>query len=283
VLNGPAIILPTSIQLKQMINPDPIKRNIDLNLERLKRQYEICIEKYDKASLLDLSHVLRLWVDMQQDVQKHINMNLPLCKFKTYSVKLRRDIPWKDNSYTFCCFPDSVLTRTVLGASFTWGPESEAGTGMIDVDRTSNGLVACKEMFHIETELDDNTFHDIVRNGTGMYLVKKTSFLEWLKAECVRVNYVDADTNELTRKIIPREILIKRIANTLGGSHPEGNEPSSNQFDNAVKNLNAKSIAERPLSYYILIKSAYDILVNFSIIKHKSIYDNDFNRKTWPN
>ena len=259
------------------MNSDSTKRNIDLNLERLKRQYEICIEKYDKVSLLDLSHVLRLWVDMQQDVQKHINTNLLLCKFKTYSVKLRRDIPWKDNSYTFCYFPDSVITRTVLGASFEWGPESEVGTGMIDVDRTSNGLVACKEMFHIETRLEDNTFNDIVHNGTGMYSVKKTSFLEWLKAECVRMSYIDPDATELTRKIIPREILIKRIANTLGGSHPEGNEPSFNQFDNAVKHLNTKSIAERPLTYYILIKSAYDILVNFSIIKHKSIYDVGFN------
>ena len=136
--------------------------------------------------------------------------------------------------------------------------------------------------FNWKTELDDNTFDDIVSNGTGMYSVKKTGFLEWLKAECVRVNYFDADTTELTRKIIPREILIKRIANTLGGSHPEGNESSSNQFDNSVKNLNAKSIAERPLTYYILIKSAYDILVNFGIIKHKTIYDGDFNRKEWP-
>lgn len=251
------------------MDSDVVKRNINLNLERLKRQFEICAEKYDEVSLLDLAHVLRIWVDMQDAVQKYININLPMCKFKTFSVKLRRDIPWKDHAYVFCSFPDSVITRTELGISFSWGKESEIGTGMIDSDNASNGLVACKELFQIETELDDTIFHDIIRNGTGMYSIKKTSFLEWLKAECIRVNYLDPDSGELTKKIIPREILIKRVANVLGGSHPEGNEPSSNQFDNAVKHITSKSIADRPLSYYILIKSAYDILVNFGIVKHK--------------
>jgi hypothetical protein len=253
------------------MNTDPIKRNIDLNLERLKRQYEICIKEYDEASLLDLSHILRIWVDMQDSVQKYININLPLCKFKTYSVKLRRDIRWNESAYVFCNFPDSVITHTKLGVSFTWGEDSEIGTGMVDADIASNGLVACKEVLHIEGEVDDAVFQDILRNGTGMYAVRKTSFLEWLKAECIRVNYFDTDTQTLTRKIIPREILIKRVANVLGGSHPEGNEPSSNHFDNAVKYITDRSIAERPLSYYILIKLAHDILVNFGVIKHKKM------------
>jgi hypothetical protein len=248
---------------------ETIKKNINLNLERLRRQFEICIDRYDEASLLDLAHILRIWVDMQQDVQNYINLNLPLCKFKAYSVKTRKDIKFNDKQYLFCNFSDSVITRTELGISFSWGADSEPGTGMIDADNASNGLVACKEIFHIEAELDDTTFRDIVRNGTRMYFIKKTSFLEWLKAECIRVNYMDQDTGLLTRKIIPREILIKRVANMLGGSHPEDNEPSSNQFDNAVKYLTSKTIAERPLSYYILIKLAYDILVNFGITKHK--------------
>lgn len=37
---------------------------IELQLERLRRHYEMSMQTYDQISLLELSHTLRVWADM---------------------------------------------------------------------------------------------------------------------------------------------------------------------------------------------------------------------------
>lgn len=77
-------------------------------------------------------------------------------------------------------------------------------------------------------------------------------------AEAVRVGYRDESGN-LVRKSISREVLIRRVANTMGGSHPAGAEALSD-FDPAVQELMHTSVGGVPVPYFILLKSAQDIL-----------------------
>ena len=39
--------------------------NFLINVERLQRHYAVAVQTYDQVSLLDLSHTLRLWVELK--------------------------------------------------------------------------------------------------------------------------------------------------------------------------------------------------------------------------
>src|SRR5687767_13671381 len=83
------------------------RENITNNLERLKRQYLINIERYDKPALLDLSAILRLWVDMKDDVQNFFPNQL----FRSYTLtgKLKKML-W-GNEYVLTVLPGGVSTK----------------------------------------------------------------------------------------------------------------------------------------------------------------------------
>ena len=94
------------------------------------------------------------------------------------------------------------------------------------------------------------------------FRVQETTFKGWLEAEMVRVQFMD-NTQKLEEKIINRLLLIKRVANNLGGSHPAGVFEVSHKCDKAVEFLLDYKIGAIPLPYYILLKSAHDILEGF--------------------
>jgi len=51
--------------MNQSTSPDKAFQNVVLHLERLRRHYELAVRTYDHISLLDLSHSLRMWVELK--------------------------------------------------------------------------------------------------------------------------------------------------------------------------------------------------------------------------
>jgi len=96
----------------------------------------------------------------------------------------------------------------------------------------------------------------------GTEKIKGLNFSQWMGAEAVRVGYLDGD-GTVQNIVISWENLIRRVANTLGGSHPEITaEPGEkvNRLDPAVRALLKHRLAHLPIPYFLLLKAAQDIL-----------------------
>jgi hypothetical protein len=92
--------------------------------------------------------------------------------------------------------------------------------------------------------------------------VSSGNYLQWLGADAVIMSYTQAD-GTLKRVSISREMLVRRVANTLGGSHPSveaGTNDFENSYDPAVHHLLGHNMGGLPLPYFILLKIAQDLL-----------------------
>jgi hypothetical protein len=90
----------------------------------------------------------------------------------------------------------------------------------------------------------------------------RCNYTQWLGSEVVRVCY-PIETGTLKVVSINREMIVKRVANTLDGSHPSAateDNAGDNAFDDAVHHLLQYQVAGLPLPYFILLKIAQDIL-----------------------
>jgi hypothetical protein len=90
----------------------------------------------------------------------------------------------------------------------------------------------------------------------------RCNYMQWLGSEVVRVCYPN-EKGILKVVSINREMIVKRVANTLDGSHPSaasGSHEGSNAFDEAVHHLLQYQVAGLPLPYFIILKIAQDIL-----------------------
>jgi len=88
------------------------------------------------------------------------------------------------------------------------------------------------------------------------------NYMQWMGAEAVRLSY-PAEEGALKKLVITREMIVRRVANTLDGSHPSAagkNEDMENGFDAAVHHLLQYQMGGLPLPYFILLKIAQDIL-----------------------
>jgi len=86
------------------------------------------------------------------------------------------------------------------------------------------------------------------------------SFSEWLAAG---VWEVPSGENAHPHISLAREVIIKRVANVLGASHPAGMEdsdPLENRFDPYIKDLHGIQLAGQPVTYCQLIEFSGEIL-----------------------
>lgn len=239
-----------------------ILKNIKQNLERLRRQYQINVENYDEPGMLDLSHVLRIWVDMQEDVQTYLNEINPSARFQTYNfTKDFKKLIW-GKEYVISGIPGGVISNAGrIGDDFQlFGIKND------DINRPL--LTSWKNQFLENSEINMGDiyfiYHYFAEDEVNIIckgiFYKKVKFSEWMKAEAIKVSY--PDEGKLEVRSISREMFIKRVANILGGSHPEGNYETDKYFDTAVRYLMNYYIAGLPVPFFILLKIAKDILDN---------------------
>lgn len=209
--------------------------NIDhilLQYQRLERHYTESLKHKDPISFLDLSHCLRIWVDMKS----HIDI---VAKNKRVSFSL-------SNTAT-----PNAIKKMLKGNKYTYLP---LGSGVESPGVEARG-------FHfIHGALTDKEWEKIAKAGPPVAQLVALGFAEWLASGIYEVPSND-DQHPIVR--ISREILIKRVANILGASHPIGSEDTDeqeNKFDPYVLDLHNTVLAGYPATYYQLLEIAKDIL-----------------------
>ncbi|MBN1568556.1 MAG: hypothetical protein JXA73_11975 [Acidobacteria bacterium] len=93
------------------------------------------------------------------------------------------------------------------------------------------------------------------------------SYSEWLGSGIYEVSSGDEKHGQLR---LSREILIKRVANMLGASHPlcvNDDQAAENRFDPYIRDLHGIQVADGyPATFYQLLEIAGDILTEFRFL-----------------
>lgn len=232
--------------------------SIDLHYTRLKRHYDAAVKSYDDVSLLDLSHTLRIWGELKTVLGDYYPKVKSTITFKTAvpAKKVRKAI--KNHKYIFSYLPDGVVTYASNGQllNFPDNNKNEDFSTAISVKPSENGKMELKNYCLVSCALEEHLIHAMSSEE-----IKRLNYANWLGAEVVRVSFVNSE-GKLQETAISREILIKRVANILDGSHPSvaSQEELDNKFDEPIKHLLDYKVGGLSLPYFILLKIAQDIV-----------------------
>lgn len=229
--------------------------NALLQLERLRRHYDVAVRTYDDVTFLDLSHSLRIWVDLKQQLVSAAPSFSQAISFKT-GLPARKVIKAARNrEFIFCYMPGGVKTYAAKG-QLASGPRGNSGGHLSGVAfKIEEDHIWLDKFSFVSPELDNSLI-----GALNAHQQQRCNFQQWLGAEAVRLSFRSAE-GELRPVQISRETLVKRVANTLGGSHPStAPGETDNIFDPPVRYLLQYKCGGLPLPYFILLKMAQDIL-----------------------
>jgi hypothetical protein len=251
-----------------MMTPSHLKENIDDGLTRLKRQYDICVTGYDRPALKDLASILRLWVDMKQEVNYYLTVNRPASLFSAYSISKELKSLIRDREYLLVNFPRGIIVNTIptgAGAKslLVGSPKREEPTEIffnIKSDKISNTVFKLSHIITLYTK--KTSTQEAEKIADKAFRLEKAKFGIWLDYPAVHLGTLNKE-GKFIPYVMSRENIIKRVANALGASHPRGAEETTNSFDPAIFHLMDYTALEMPLPYLILVKIAHDILEAF--------------------
>jgi hypothetical protein len=232
-------------------------KTIALHLERLHRHYGAAVRTYDHVSFLDLSHSLRIWVELKQELPAIAPAFRSTMAFKTAIPAKKVLKAAKGYRHVFCYMPGGVITYGTQG-HLASGPEMKEGAGDFSA---GIAVKVCEDHVWL------NKFC-VIGRSVDQPLVKaleaesvtRCNYVQWLASEAVRVAY-PRDDGSLSTTAISREMIVKRVANTLDGSHPSlAAKETDNTFDPAVHHLLQYQVGGLPLPYFVLLKVAQDLL-----------------------
>lgn len=231
-------------------------KTIALHFERLRRHYEAAVRTYDYVSFLDLSHSLRIWVELKNELSKIVPAFGTTMAFKT-AIPARKVLnAAKGHEYVFSYMPGGVITYGANG-HLASGPGMKGGAGDFSAGiavKLGNDHVWLNKFCFVGRCFDQPLIKALEAETTT-----RCNYVQWLGSEVVRVAF--RQENNLVSTAISREMLVKRVANTLDGSHASlAAYESDNTFDPAVHYILRYQVGGLPLPYFILLKIAQDIL-----------------------
>lgn len=206
---------------------------IKLQYQRLERHYQGALQTKDPISFLDLSHVLRVWADMKSAIDT-------LAQQKEISLDLKNMVRQK------------AVKNVLKGSRYTYLP---LGSGV-----PSPGLEV-KGIRITNRALEPEEIKKLYEAGPPVMQKTALTFSQWLGSGVYEVPSTNDAHPQLT---ISREILIKRVANILGASHPQGTDnydATENRFDAYILELHQFIVADGyPATYYQLLEIGQDVL-----------------------
>lgn len=230
-----------------------------LQLNRLKRHYETCINEPDEVALVDLSHSLRMLADLKNVLPELVPAFKTTLCFKSAMPAKKVWRAARGSRFVFAYMPDGVFTRACDDRlAEAPPPENDGGTTFgCSVMRGSDGSMELRNYCFIATLIDKTLI-----KAMSAADVSRCNYKQWLGAEAVRTAYVDNGGGLIT-EILSREVMIRRVANAMDGSHPSAAalpEETGNRYDPAVQQLADYRMGGLPLAYFVLLKIAQDIL-----------------------
>lgn len=201
--------------------------------KRLKRHYSDALANRDPVSFLDLAHVLRIWVELKGTVDAEAQASSASLSFPNPRFS-KADRPLlKGDRHIYLPIASGV---------------DSPGVEIKGLRITNRALTPEEIKARFEA-------------GPPMSQHVSLSFTQWLAAGIYEVPATDERHPHIR---ISREILIKRVANILGASHPAGADRADefeNRFDPYVLELHGIVIADGyPATYYQLLEIAKDVL-----------------------
>lgn len=208
------------------------QKHIQLQFERLKRHHVACKDNIDEISMLDLAHSLRIVDEMSKDIDA-------LIVGKGLEIAFPNTV--KRNSVK------AILNRTkFVSAPLSTSPETSSGMRL-------------KGLFIAHGSFSHEEIKKMYEAGPPQIKNENLSFDEWLGSEVL-----ETKSGEGARIGISRRMIIKRVANILGASHPMGKDEENeyeHKFDPFIKELHSISVANGyPLTYYQLMEIAEVII-----------------------
>jgi len=230
---------------------------VNLHLERLRRHYDVAVRTYDVISFWDLTHSLRIWADLKRTLNAEIPAFASTLAFKTGipAKKIRRLA--RGHEHVFAYMPGGVMTYASGGELIGTHQRQEKGTLTSWVKRNTDGSIELKNFCFI-----DDTFDEPTMKAMSAEEVTRCNYMQWMGAEAVRVAY-RTSSGDLERVAISREQMIRRVANTLDGSHPSkpvSDQEFANRLDAPIRVLLGFRMGGIPLPYFIGLNVAQDIL-----------------------
>jgi hypothetical protein len=225
-----------------------------LHLERLRRHYNNSALNYDHVSLLDLSHALRVWTELKVPLRTIEPGFTTTLAFKTAIPAKKVLRAARGSEFVIAYMPGGVITRASKG-ELASAPKLGPFTQTIGIKKNGDGSIELKNFCFVGAVLEQP-----IREAVKAEDQTRCNYENWLGAEAVRLCY-PPESGGLKTVIMSREMLIKRVANTLDGSHPSAAvNVNENSFDPAIHYLLQYKMGGLPLPYFILLKIAQDIL-----------------------
>lgn len=216
-----------------------IEKEVFIQYKRLERHYHLSLKDKDKISVLDLAHALRTWVEMIEIID---------------SIANEKEIKFK--------FPnpqwDKKVQKILRRSKYLFTPLSEG---------VNSPNVKIKGFFSVNKVLSAEERTTLFMAGPPSSKTTSLSYGEWLNSGFFEVS----TNNEIHPKIqISRKLLIKRVANLFGGSHPldyDFDSKGENRFDPYIIELHKYLVANGyPLTYYLLLEIAETILDQIKLL-----------------
>lgn len=216
-------------------------------------------------------------MDMKNEVNTYISNNMPLTKFNSYSVNPAAYRRIRSYVHILFAFPKTFTykLRADLGETdllkilpTAQGKGRPAGNIVqhLNVKQLSNlSFKFGHLLFAFLTPEEDAEYSKRAYKAQDPFDYKKVMFGTWLGCVAIQGKTITED-GVLTSYELSREVLIRRMANILGGSHPEGALETGNGNDLVVRYLMESSLIGLPLPYMLLMKISYDILEAFSFL-----------------
>jgi hypothetical protein len=228
-------------------------QQLHIQLARLIRHYQNAVRHHDILSLLDLTHTLRIWGELKAEVDWIAGVAL--------------------HTFTWPVVQNSPGMKGVLqGKPFTHFPF--AG-GMSQ----PGGLQVLGFSMTVGTTISADEAKKLYEAGPPKTVNAQMSFTNWMGASVVQVPSGESASGEKnhTHLQLSREILIKRIANVMGASHPAGidkGEGSENKFDAYVAGLHSLIIKNVPATYFQMMEIARQIITTIGeLLLRKEEYE----------
>jgi len=205
--------------------------HIKLQFRRLKRHYKMALSDKDEIAFLDLAHTLRIFTDMKREIDRFA----------------------KENNFKIDLIPNKTRKNILKGSKYSYIP---LATGV------QGSTMIIKGIGFTNRALSEEEIQKIVKSGPPQSKVSNLTFEQWLGSGIIDLGIMDKDN--AARLQLSREMLIKRVANFLGASHPQGTEEgekNDNQFDEHIEKLHSMIVDNGfPLTYYQLIEIAQEII-----------------------
>jgi hypothetical protein len=217
---------------------EPEISSVKTQFERLQRHWKAASELYDKPSFLDLSHSLRVWLEIGPvlglEHKEYRFANLPK-NVKTLA---------NNSSYVYLFLPDRIMlpSRAILG-----GSHFRDCTHCVSVEPKSPTRTMFDGYFYVGRELQVEGVREADSAVAHAPLGRARGFGEYLSRPIVFFKFPDCAQRSITSGN-----LIRRIANEYGGSH-QRTDATDNRFSGAVRSLMDFRIGDIPVPYMIAL------------------------------